>query len=256
MLLKLNNETTHLVIPDSHAKPGASNRRYDWLGQLIKDIKPDVIINIGDHADMESLCSYDKGTKGFEGRRYTRDIDAAIDASERLEAAGGAAYSNARKIMCTGNHEDRISRACNFQAELDGVISLDDLQYEEFYDEVYPFRQSCSVDGVSYCHYFVSGIMGRPIGGVHLAHSMVTKNLTSCTQGHTHVFDHKLYTTQQGKTCQGMSVGCYFEHREAYAGPANDMWWRGIVVKENVKAGRYDPRPISLSRIKKAYKDG
>ena len=61
---------THLVIPDSHAHPDYSNERYDWLAELILDIKPDVVIDIGDWFDMPSLCSYDRGTKGFEGRRF------------------------------------------------------------------------------------------------------------------------------------------------------------------------------------------
>ena len=43
---------THLVIGDSHAKPGINNDRYTWAGRLAVDLKPDVIIDIGDWADM------------------------------------------------------------------------------------------------------------------------------------------------------------------------------------------------------------
>ena len=50
----------HLVIPDSHAMPTHNNDRYEWLGKFIFDIRPDVVIDIGDSADMESLCSWDK----------------------------------------------------------------------------------------------------------------------------------------------------------------------------------------------------
>jgi hypothetical protein len=64
--------TTHLVIPDQHAHPDFHNKRADWLGQLIKELRPDVVINIGDAADMPSLSSYDKGTKGFQGRKSWR----------------------------------------------------------------------------------------------------------------------------------------------------------------------------------------
>ena len=56
---------THLIIPDPHSHPNHHNKRAEWLGALIADVKPDVVINIGDVADMPSLCSYDKGTKGF-----------------------------------------------------------------------------------------------------------------------------------------------------------------------------------------------
>ena len=74
----------HLVVPDSHAHPDYSNERYDWLAELILDIKPDVVIDIGDWFDMPSLCSYDRGTKGFEGRRYQKDIAAGIEAQDRM----------------------------------------------------------------------------------------------------------------------------------------------------------------------------
>ena len=61
----------YLIIGDSHAKPAVSNRRYHWLGKLARDLKPDVVVNMGDWFDMESLCSYDRGTKGFAGTKTT-----------------------------------------------------------------------------------------------------------------------------------------------------------------------------------------
>ena len=70
----------HLVIGDSHAKPGISNRRFEWLGKLILDEKPDVIIDIGDFEDMPSLSSYDVGKKSYEGRRYIKDLESAWEA--------------------------------------------------------------------------------------------------------------------------------------------------------------------------------
>lgn len=244
---------THLIIPDSHAKPGVSNRRYQWLGQLIADIKPDVIVNIGDHADMESLSSYDRGTKGFEGRRYSKDIDAAVAANELLEYYGSKGWRDARKIMTVGNHEDRITRATNAQPELDGTIGISDLGYEDYYDEVHPFKRVAHVDGVNYCHYFTSGVMGRPIGGEHPAYTLVSKIHDSCTQGHNHLLDYCRRTNSKGKAVQGLTVGCYFEHQEAYAGPANKMYWRGIVVKRNVSGGNYDLQTISLEAIRREY---
>ena len=75
---------TIIVIPDSHAKPGVSNRRAEWLGKLIVDIKPDIVVDMGDTADMESLCSYDRGHKSFQGRTYAKDIEAHNDFQDRL----------------------------------------------------------------------------------------------------------------------------------------------------------------------------
>jgi len=66
--------TTHLVLPDMQVKEGVDLSYLDWVGKYIVDKKPDVIINIGDFADMPSLSMYDVGKKSFEGRRYKKDI--------------------------------------------------------------------------------------------------------------------------------------------------------------------------------------
>lgn len=257
--------TTHLVIPDSHAKPDVDNHRFDLLGRFIVDAKPDVIINIGDMADMESLSSYDKGKKSFEGRRYRKDIEAVIDAQERMfeplvsynfqQKANKKRLYKPRLITTLGNHEARISRVSEDSPELEGTISIEDLQYEEFGWEVIPYRESIIVDGILYSHYFTSGVMGKPISGTHTGYMLCQKKYHSCTQGHSHILDYKLLTNGEGKRVQGLSVGCFLEEDqyEAYAGKeANEMWWRGLVLKHITKNG-YDPEFISIERLEKMY---
>jgi hypothetical protein len=68
----------HLIIPDTQVKPNTPIDHLNWAGQYAVKMRPDVIVMIGDHWDMESLSSYDKGKKSFEGRRYTKDIEAGI----------------------------------------------------------------------------------------------------------------------------------------------------------------------------------
>jgi len=75
---------THLVIGDPHCNPKASNDRFLWAGKLAKDLKPDTIVCMGDFSSLDSLSSYDKGKKSFEGRRYKKDIDHAHDALEKF----------------------------------------------------------------------------------------------------------------------------------------------------------------------------
>lgn len=73
-----------LVIGDPHATPHHNNSRFELLGKFIVDRQPEVIVNIGDMADMPSLCSYDKGLRSFEGRRYKHDVASVIDAQLKL----------------------------------------------------------------------------------------------------------------------------------------------------------------------------
>lgn len=254
-----------LVIPDSHAQLDFSNRRFTWLGKYIVDEKPDIIVNIGDMADMPSLCSYDKGKRSFEGRRYKKDINAVIEAQELLFApineynkqqrVNKKAQYKPRLVLTLGNHCNRINRATELQAELEGTISINDLKYEEFGWEVIPFLEPINIEGVNFCHYFTSGIMQRPISGEHTAYSLVTKQLASCVQGHSHLRDFAERTDAQGKKIIGLVVGCYLEEDqiEHYAGEANKMWWKGLVMLNNVSNGEFDPEFINIKRIKARY---
>jgi hypothetical protein len=252
--------STHLIIPDSHAHPDFSNKRFDWLGKLILDLKPDVVIQIGDLADMPSLCSYDKGKKGFSGQRYHRDIDAANDALDRiLHPTRQAKKKLPRLIALEGSHEKRIKTAISLdEVQLDGTISPYDIQFKEQGWEYVEYRGTTpgvtEVDGVAYAHYFTSGVMGRAIGGVSPAYQLLQKQYRSCTQGHIHVSDWCVRTDAIGRHIMGCVVGCYLDYEADYAGEANDLWWRGVVVKRGVVDGKYDPEWISLDRIRKAYK--
>jgi hypothetical protein len=66
-----------LVLPDVQAKPGVDFSYLRRYGMYLVEKKPEVVVCIGDFADMPSLSCYDKGKKSFEGRRYKRDIEAA-----------------------------------------------------------------------------------------------------------------------------------------------------------------------------------
>jgi|SRR6478609_644787 len=242
---------THILIPDSHAHPGFNNVRYDWLGHLINDVKPDTVIDIGDWWDMPSLCSYDKGTKGFEGRRYKLDIAAGVEAQDRMMSIVKRQKKKLPRFVRTlGNHEDRISRAIDRDPVLEGTIGLSDLQSREYGWEEYPFKDIVEVDGIHYSHYFVSGVMGRPVPN---ANQLLIKKMASCSMGHQHILDHKVANTVSGKTLHGLICGVYQDYEADFAGQGNQVWNAGVVIKRGVENGSYDMEWVSLKRLKEAY---
>ena len=249
----------HLIIPDPHSHPDFHNKRFDWLGRLMLDLKPDKVVCMGDMADLPSLCSYDKGTKGFEGRRYKKDIEAVIDAQRRLFAPLKKAKKRKPEMhMLEGNHEHRITRAINSDpARLDGIISLSDLRYKSFGWTVTPYKGSTPgvvvLDGIAYAHYFTSGIMGRPISGLHPAYQQLAKQYMSCTGAHSHIVDYAIRTNADGKFIHGLMAGTMCDYFAEFAGEANSLWWRDVIHKRNVVDGQYDPEFISLAQLKKEY---
>jgi len=248
----------HLVFGDAHAHPDHKNDRADWLGQLILALKPDVVIDIGDTADMPSLSSYDKGTRGFVGRSYQKDIDAHNEFQDRVwHPIRAAKRKLPRRIRLIGNHEQRIERCLDLHPELEGTVGYDSLQLSRYYDDVIDYDGrtpgTVEVDGITYSHYFVSGVMGRPISGEHPAYTLLTKKFSSCTQGHVHTYDHCIRTNEQGSKLHGLVTGCYQDYNSEWAGVVNGLWWRGLFVKHNVEEGQYDLEALSLDRLRKAY---
>lgn len=250
--------STHLFVTDQHAHAKHNNRRAEYLGHLINDLRPDVVVFGGDLADMPSLSSYDKGKKAFQGRTYRADIDAANDFLDRCWGIVRRAKKRMpRRIALEGNHEERIRRAINIQPELEGTIDLKDIQFENYFDEFVPYQGTTpgiiTVDGIHYSHYFVSGNLGRPLGGEHPAATLLAKQGESCSAGHSHLADVAIRTAASGRKRIGLVGGCFQDYDADWAGASNRLWWRGCVLKRNVDRGMYDFEFISLDRMKKEY---
>ena len=242
----------HIVIGDSHSHPDFPNDRFSWLGRLIHDLKPDTVINIGDLADMASLCFHSKPIE-LEGARYARDCDAAMDAQERIfHEVRKAKKKLPRFVWTLGNHDIRPARYVEDHPVLQGKIKNEDLGYKDYPWEMYPFLEPVDIDGIDYCHYFTSGVMNRPIGGTHPAWAIIKKRNKSSVGGHSHVLDYKIDKTN-GRSLMGLVVGNYIGYDMGYAGPANSLWSDGIAVLDNVQDGLYDFRWISMARIKEEY---
>lgn len=251
----------HIVVPDPHAAPGENNQRAEWLGGLITDVKPDTVIVLGDTADMPSLSSYDRGTKAFQGRSYAQDIATHGDFQERLwNTVRRSKRKLPRRVTLIGNHEQRIARAINVQPELEGTISYRDLDLYRWYDEVVDYVGSTpgtiDIDGITYAHYLISGVSCRPISSEHQAHTILQKQFKSSTVGHNHTFDFCVKTTGDRRKIYGLCAGVFQEHEPSFAGDANRLWWRGVIIKRFVEDGRYDLEQVSLSRLKKEYGGG
>lgn len=250
--------STHLVIPDVHAHADYPNDRADWVGKLIVDLKPDVVVNLGDMWDLPSFSSYDKGRAKFHGRSYRKDLDAGLEFDDRLWGPlKKAKKKRPLRVFLEGNHEERMKRALDISPELDGVISFKDFQLDKNYDEVVEYQGNTpgiiTIDGVSYAHYFISGVMARNVGGEHPAYSIITKQFHSATCGHIHTFDYAIRTSAIGKKIHGLVAGVYQDYQSPWAGEVNQLWNRGLVIKRGVENGSYDLEWVGINRLKEIY---
>ena len=250
--------TVHLVIPDVQAKDGNDFTFLKCLGNFIVEKQPDVIVCIGDFADMESLSTYDKGLKSFEGKRYTKDLFAARDAMdallEPLFRYNKTAKKNKHKqykprmVLTLGNHENRINRAINEDSKLEGLMSIDDLPYQDW--EVYPFLDVVVIDGIAYSHYFTSGPMGRPIT---TANAILTKKHMSCFAGHQQGRQIAYGKRADGKEMTAIICGSCYLHDESYLGPQGNQHYRGFYVLHDVNDGSFDEMAVSIKFLMERY---
>jgi hypothetical protein len=247
----------HLIIPDTQVRPGVPTDHLKWIGQYAVEKRFDVLMHLGDHWDMSSLSSYDRGKGQMEGRRYRDDIAAGNAGLTLLDRSTTWQNQKARKEenkyapdkhLLLGNHENRIVRAVESDVVLEGAIGLDDLNTRDW--QVHPFLEVVEIDGVAYSHYFYNPMTGRAYGGVAatrlktLGHSFV--------MGHQQVFDYAERSAVGGLQL-GLVCGTGYLHDEAYLGPQGNSYWRGVIALWDVHDGYGDVMKVSFDFLCRKY---
>lgn len=249
-----------LIIPDCQVKEGVPLDHLTWAGKAIVQYRPDVVVNIGDFADMPSLSSHDKaGSKYFEGLRYKNDVEVTKYAMQvllsPLKELQGTQKRNKEKVykprmvMCLGNHENRIDRAINNSPVLEGLISTKDLGYENDW-EVHAFLQPVFIGGVGFNHYWPVGAMGRPASSANV---IISKLHMSCIAGHQQGKQVAYGKRADGKPLISIIAGSYYLHDESYMDQLSNRHWRGLVILNDVKDGYFDELFLSIEYLQRKY---
>jgi hypothetical protein len=259
----MKKRKSHLFIPDTQIHEGTPIDHIIALANYAVEKKPDVIVMIGDWWDLPSLMTYEKpGSKFFHNKSYAKDVQAGNDAMsifisiidkevQRLRNNKKKLW-NPRKVFCLGNHEHRILRAINTSPVLEGTIGIHDLLLDGW--EVHDFLKVVQIDGVAYSHYFCNpdSLMGNPVGGTIenklklLGHSF--------SMGHQQRRQYGTRFTGLGNEHHGLVAGAFYQHDEDYLGPQkNRQYWRGVVMKNEVHEGSYDPCFVSLNFLLDRY---
>lgn len=248
----------------AHSDPSVSNDRFDWLGEFIYDVRPDMVVDLGDFDDMKSLNSYDtRYPRAVVAQSYQKDIEHGQDARDRLwRRFREMKRKRPVRIGFEGNHEHRIKRAIEHDPRIEGDkygISFRHLRTNEWYEEYHEYENSGPAlkmyDGVLYGHYVASG-NGRALQNKHHASALLDKLAVSVTVGHSHMLDFKRKADTYPRPINGLVAGCFKGADEGWAGQANRAWTKGVVLKTNLKDGDYDFNFISLKWLEEKYGKG
>lgn len=199
----------------------------------------------------------------MEGRRYVDDITAGNDGfatlckplEEKINKPPPGRGSRSRLgrwlpelHFLLGNHENRITRAAEDNAQLEGTVSLEHLNTRGW--TVHDFLEPVNLDGVWYSHYWYQPNTGRPYTG------MIETRLRQI--GHTFIQGHQQglqYGIRYvaGRAQHGVVAGSCYLHDEDYRGPQAQGHWRGILVLHQVLEGDFDIMAVSLDYLCRRY---
>jgi hypothetical protein len=238
------------------------NERFDWLGAFLYDLKPDMVVDLGDGADMRSLNTYDtRYPQSIVSQNYEEDINSYNDSQERLRWK--FKYSKKKRpfwVGFEGNHENRIKKAIAHDPRLEGQrygVSFSHLQTDHWFDEYHEYTNSAPAlvdyDGILYGHYVSSGNYGSAMSTKHHGYSLVEKLACSATVGHSHKFNYYHKADARPVPLNGLVVGCFKGKEETWAGQANQEWRKGVAVKRYVENGNYDLQWVSMEALRKEY---
>lgn len=249
------------VIADTQVKPNHDLSYLLHIGEYLADKRPDVIVHIGDHFDLESLSSYDRGKLSFEGRRLKADIEAG---HEGLQLLTQPIYKlqqsqkffkkkqyKPRMVFCTGNHEHRYDRLADDMPELSGFVGTETLGIESYGFEVVPFLKPIEIEGIFFCHYLANPFTGKPYGGTALSQLKTVGR--SFVVGHKQCLDVSIRPTIDNKMQIGIVNGAAYPHFESYKGYTGNNHFRGITMLHEVEDGFALPMFISLDYLARKY---
>lgn len=240
----------HLVISDTQVKPGLSNFNHlDAAVNFALTHEPQRIIMIGDWWDMPSLNSYGNARE-IEGRRVLADIEAGNDKmADFVRGLTSEKGYTPELDFFMGNHEHRLERFIAENPKIDGIVGARNFNLSGW--KVSSYLKPKKLDGVTYAHYFINPMTGKPIGG---AVSSMLKNLGySFVQGHKQCLDFHRLDRTNGTVVQGLVTGAFYQHDEDYKGPQGNSHWRGICHLQDVRGGAYDLEMVSMKRLLKEY---
>lgn len=253
---------TVVVYTCAHSSPEVDNKRFDWLGELIYDLRPDMVVDLGDFYDMKSLNTYDtRYPQAIVAQSYQKDVEHGNEAQDRIRRKFKL-MKRKRPFFVgfEGNHETRIKRALAHDPRLEGAkygISFSHLNTDLWYDEYHEYTNSAPAlvdyDGIIYGHYVATGAFGSAMHTKHHGSSLVDKLARSATVGHSHKLHYYRKADARPTAINGLVAGCFKGAEERWAGQANNEWTTGVAIKRYVENGDYDLQWVSLKALEKEY---
>jgi hypothetical protein len=258
------DNTLIMPIGDCHVTNGQDLSRFDHAGKLILKYKPAVIVLMGDFLTLNCLSFWDKNKKKkMEGRRYKKEIAAGNEALDRMlgptvklqnrQKKNKVKMYNPELVYLMGNHEERLHRYLDADPTFDGVISIEeDLKLDDRGFIVVPYKSYYEVNGISFTHIPFNKM--REIASVNICRAAEQVCVGSTVFAHTHEYNvSNIHRAGQTHLQQLLNCGCFFDKTEEYAQGHLTNYWKGLMLLDNYKEGRFDVNTFSTGHLRRLY---
>ncbi len=258
-----------LVIGDSHLEIHSSIKRFKWLGDLILEEQPEVIVQIGDFVSLDCLSHWDyKHRARMEGKRYYAEIEKGNEALYLMElpmnkmnvfrSKNKKKQYKPRKIWHLGNHEERLNKYLEDRPELIDSFNLpEEIGALGRGWEIIPYKEYSKVGNILFTHIPINNA-NQPISGKYLCDKALSIHDTNVVFGHNHKLEFSTEARHgEDERLFALSVGCFIDGIPAYAagGKGHKSWWRGVVMLDHMLdyENITDIKTISLERLRRDF---
>ena len=253
-----------LVVGDCHVSTEEDLSRFDYANELIMEKRPDIIVLMGDFVTLNCLSFWDKDKRQrMEGRRYHEEI---ANANKALDMMFHGLYEeknrlrkNKKKlyipdiIYLEGNHEDRLNRYLEVDPIFQGQVGIaQDLRLVERAISWIDYRDYYYYNGIGFTHIPHNAV--RPVSGKYHVFKAMDCTIQSVVYGHTHKLETACrHVPGMVHLQQVLSCGGYFDEDEEYTNGMLTNYWKGLILLNNYKEGRFDMETYSLGRLRRMY---
>lgn len=219
-----------VVIGDAHDDPKISKDRFEWIGAYIERERPDVVIQIGDFSNFDSLNSH-VPNHTFNGKSKPSFITDVTSLRQAIDAINSK-INHKPEMHCTlGNHERRLFLFEDNAPEAYGMMQTElQLTFSDRGWTYSPYGQITMYGGVGFSHAALNRL-GKTYGGKNAEQTIANDAVFDLVVGHSHVERmHRAPKIGTGNYVQIMNCGCALpqDHVEEYAEHALTGWAWGI----------------------------
>lgn len=243
-----------VCIGDAHDSPAIPDKsRFRWIGKYITETKPDIVIQIGDFATLDSLNGHIPN-ESYHGKTKPTFIADMVSFNEAL---GEMNIPDGIEKHCTlGNHERRLYLFEDRAPEAYGMMQH---ELQSVFDRhkwtFSPYGVPYVLGGVSFVHACLNSL-GKTFGGKNAENTIANDAIGDWVIGHSHRERmHRAAKLGANNYVKIINVGCALPdgHIEEYAQHTLAGWSHGIADMTITGGHVQDYRFVSMAHLSETY---